>query len=398
MPTTPSLEHATASDLSPAETRRYQRQLSLPDFGTSGQRRLKAASVLVVGTGGLGSPLLTYLAAAGVGRIGLVDFDRVEASNLHRQTLFTDADEGRPKVAVARERLQALNPLVDVQAYDEPLSRENALELIRDYDLVADGTDNFRTRYLVNDACVLLDKPNVYASIFRFEGQVSVFHALLSGGRRGPNYRDLFPSPPPPGSVPDCAEGGVLGVLPGILGCLQANEVIKLLTGLGEPLIGRLLLVDALSMRFREFKFQPDPANPLTGRHPSIRELVDYDEFCDPTPSFSTDMNNPIQEISVQQLKQWMDEGKDFQLIDVREPHEADIATLNGELIPLDQLAQRRNDIDDEKPVVLHCRSGKRSAAAIQLLADSHDPSQLYNLKGGINAWAEEIDPQMEVY
>lgn len=368
--------------LDAAEMGRYARHLILPEFGMEGQLRLKAARVLVVGAGGLGSPMLLYLAAAGVGTIGIVEFDSVDASNLQRQVLYTVADVGESKAQAARRRILDLNPHIHVRLHEAPLRSENALSIIADYDVVADGTDNFQTRYLVNDACVLLGKVNVYASIFRFDGQVSVFNGLLPDGSRGPNYRDLYPSPPPPGTVPDCAEGGVLGVLPGIVGTLQANEVIKLCAAIGEPLVGRLLLIDALTMETRVLRVRKDPSNPISGENPTIHALIDYDQFCGIAPAGAP------ASITVQELRAWMDEGRPFQLIDVREPHEHAEGHLGGLLIPLAEVAGRVAELRGDMPVVVHCRSGKRSAAAIGTLRSLHpSPQNLLNLEGGILAW-----------
>lgn len=378
------------------ELERYSRHLIIPEFNIAGQRRLKEARVLVVGTGGLGSPLLQYLVAAGVGTIGLVDFDVVEASNLQRQVLFTMDDVGRPKVAAAKDRLQAQNPYVNIHTFETRLSSQNALDIIRDFDVVADGTDNFATRYLVNDACVLLGKVNVYASIFRFEGQLSVFNYADAEGKRGPNYRDLFPSPPPPGLVPSCAEGGVMGVLPGILGSLQANEVIKVISGLGEPLSGRLFLFDSLSFETRTLKVRKDENNPLNGASPSQTGLIDYEQFCGLGEGKAEE--KAVKEINVQELKHWQEKGEPFQLIDVREPYEYEIAEIGGELIPQKQLEEQLNRVASDKKVVVHCRSGKRSADAIRLLEQKYGFKNLYNLKGGILAWAEEIDPRLAKY
>lgn len=378
------------------ELERYSRHLIIPEFNIEGQRRLKEARVLVVGTGGLGSPVLQYLVAAGVGTIGMVDFDVVEASNLQRQVLFTMDDIGKPKVEAAKVRLEKQNPFVNFITFNKRLTSDNALEIIRDFDVVADGTDNFATRYLVNDACVLLEKVNVYASIFRFEGQLSVFNFLGTDGERGPNYRDLFPSPPPPGSVPSCAEGGVIGILPGILGSLQANEVIKVLTGIGEPLSGKLFLFDALGFENRLLSIRKDEDNPLTGKKPTQQALIDYVQFC------GTDTEEPVlkttKELSVQELKRLLEERADIQVIDVREAYEFDIANIGGELMPLKELEQHVNRIVSERKVVVHCRSGKRSAEAIHLLEEKFGFRNLYNLKGGILAWAEEIDPDMAKY
>ncbi|MEL6922779.1 MAG: molybdopterin-synthase adenylyltransferase MoeB [Bacteroidota bacterium] len=375
--------------LSQEELVRYARHLAIPEFGREAQLKLKAAKVLVIGAGGLGSPVLLYLAAAGVGHIGIVDFDRVDRTNLQRQVLYTEQDVGQPKAATAKAKIQALNPHINISVYDEAFTSDNALELIRQYDVVADGTDNFPTRYLVNDACVLSGKVNVYASIFRFEGQVSVFNYLLEDGSRGPNYRDIFPAPPPPGLVPSCAEGGVLGVLPGIVGSLQASEVIKVITGVGEPLVGRLFLFDAAAFSTRVLKFKKNPKTTIT-------QLIDYDEFCGIVPAEEVDTS--VKSITVRQLQQWIAEKRDFQLIDVREPYEYDIAHLNGELIPLEQLSASISKIAKDRPVVLHCRSGKRSAKAIQQLQAQQPFDHLLNLKGGILAWIDQIDRGMTRY
>ncbi|QMU27605.1 molybdopterin-synthase adenylyltransferase MoeB [Adhaeribacter radiodurans] len=373
------------------ELERYSRHLIIPEFNIEGQRRLKAAKVLIVGTGGLGSPLLLYLTAAGVGTIGILDFDIVDDSNLQRQVLFSVSDVGRPKVEAAKARLEALNPHVNFVVHNERLTSENALDIIKDYDLVADGTDNFPTRYLVNDACVILGKPNVYGSIFRFEGQVSVFNYTDAEGKTGPNYRDLFPTPPPPGLVPSCAEGGVLGVLPGIIGSLQANEVIKVLTGVGEPLSGRLFLFDAATFETRVLKVHKDLSNaPIT-------ELIDYEFFCGIGAEDEEDKLK-VKEITVSDLQAWQETNTDFQLIDVREPYEYEIANLHGELIPLAEVETAVDKIASDKNVVVHCRSGARSAKAIAALEKKYGFKNLYNLKGGILAWANEIDPTMAKY
>ncbi len=378
------------------ELERYSRHLIIPEFNIEGQRKLKAAKVLVVGTGGLGAPVLSYLVAAGVGNIGIVDFDVVDDSNLQRQILFTVNDVGRPKVEAAAERLRLQNPHVNIKTYNVQLTSSNALEIIKDYDVVADGTDNFPTRYLVNDACVLLNKVNVYASIFRFEGQAAVFNYTDASGKVGPNYRDLFPSPPPPGLVPSCAEGGVLGVLPGILGSLQANEVIKVITGVGEPLSGRLFLFDALNFETRTLKISRDPENPLNGKNPTQTELIDYDQFCGIDTSEKE--KSDVKEISVQELRDLIDTDADFQLIDVREPYEYEIANIGGNLVPLNLIEDDVNKIASDKQVVVHCRSGVRSAKAIHLLEKKYGFKNLYNLKGGILAWAGEIEPSMAKY
>ncbi|MCO6487141.1 MAG: molybdopterin-synthase adenylyltransferase MoeB [Phaeodactylibacter sp.] len=371
--------------LSAEELRRYARHLALPEFGRQGQEKARQARVLVVGAGGLGSPMLLYLAAAGIGRIGIVDFDRVDETNLQRQVLYTMEDIGKPKAVVAREKLLALNPHVEVEIFEQQLTSENALSIVSRYDIVADGTDNFPTRYLVNDACVLAGKVNVYASIFRFEGQVSVFNYPQEDGSRGPNYRDLFPTPPPAELVPNCAEGGVLGVLPGIIGSMQASEVIKVATGVGEPLSGKLFLFDAASFISRILKIRKNPDL-------AIERLIDYEQFCAPQPKA------PVPQVSVRDFRQMMEEGADFQLIDVREPYEYEIANLGGELIPPDQIKDSIGRISRDKKVVLHCRSGKRSADAIRELQMLAPFDNLYNLEGGILAWAREIDPEMRQY
>jgi len=377
------------STLSAAEMARYARHLAIPEFGKAGQEKLKAASVLVIGSGGLGSPLLLYLTAAGVGNIGVVDFDVVDESNLQRQVLFTVADVGKSKAETAKKRLLALNPNVNITVYNTAFTKDNALEIAKDYDIIADGTDNFQTRYLTNDVCVLTDKVNVYASIFRFEGQVSVFNYLNEDGERGPNYRDLFPEPPPPGMVPSCAEGGVLGVLPGIIGSLQANEVIKIITGVGEPLSGRLFLFDAASFTTRNLKVRKNPATKIT-------ELIDYDQFCGVVPK--KEKTAMVKGINVQELKDWMDTKKDFQLIDVRETYEYDICNIDGELVPLNTILNYKEKIAKDKPVVVQCRSGVRSANAINVLQSQFGFDNLLNLEGGILAWAREIDPSMPTY
>lgn len=368
------------------ELERYSRHLIIPEFNIEGQRRLKNAKVLVVGTGGLGSPLLLYLTAAGVGTIGILDFDIVDDSNLQRQVLFSVDTVGTPKVEAAKKRLEALNPHINFQVHNVQLTSENALEIIKDYDLVADGTDNFPTRYLVNDACVILGKPNVYASIFRFEGQVSVFNY-----KNGPHYRDLFPTPPPPGLVPSCAEGGVIGVLPGIIGSLQANEVIKIISGVGEPLAGRLFLFDALTFETRTLKVHKNPDTP------EITELIDYEHFCGLNLNGQSNKEE-VKEITVSELKELRDGSQDFQLIDVREPYEFDICNIEGELIPLGDVLDNIDKISSDKKVVVHCRSGARSATAINQLEKKFGFENLYNLKGGILAWADEIDTSMAKY
>jgi adenylyltransferase/sulfurtransferase len=384
-----SLPELTTDDLS-----RYSRHLILPEVGMEGQRKLKAARVLCVGTGGLGSPLALYLAAAGIGTLGLVDFDVVDASNLQRQIIHSTKDIGRKKLDSAEEKLKALNPALNVVKHDTMLSSANALEILKDYDIVADGTDNFPTRYLVNDACVLLGKPNAYGSIFRFEGQASVFAT-----EQGPCYRCLYPEPPPPGLVPSCAEGGVLGILPGLVGVIQATEVIKLILGKGEPLIGRLLLVDALNMRFRELKLRKNPECPVCGTNPTITKLIDYQQFCGIVPETPQEANvkNGIPQISVKELKRRIDAGEDVQLIDVREPYEFQIAQIGGKLIPQNDVPQRLGEIDREREVVVHCKSGGRSQRIAEFLAQQGFP-HVANVSGGILAWADEIDPKVQKY
>jgi len=368
---------------SPAEMARYDRHIILPEFGLAAQQKLKASRVLVVGSGGLGSPLLLYLAAAGVGVIGIVDFDEVDDSNLQRQVLFGKNDVGRSKAHAAKSRLELLNPYIDIRVHHTRLRSDNALDILRDYDVVADGTDNFPTRYLVNDACVLLDKPNVYASVYQFEGQVSVFNHLNEKGERGPNYRDLYPVPPAPGLVPSCAEGGVLGVLPGIMGSMQALEVIKIISGAGESLSGRLVIFDALSFKTRTFNIRRRDDNPLNGSNPTITELIDYELFCGLK---SPAAEKAIKEISDREFYELKQSGEQFQLIDVREPHEYEASNLGGELIPLADISIHADRLSKEVKVVLHCRSGARSAQAIRELEQKFGFENLYNLTGGIMA------------
>ncbi|UCE03343.1 MAG: molybdopterin-synthase adenylyltransferase MoeB [Candidatus Latescibacterota bacterium] len=388
--------HAPAGvQLSNEELQRYSRHLTLPEVGPEGQKRLKASSVLLVGAGGLGAPLGMYLAAAGVGRLGLVDFDVVDYSNLQRQVTYATDDVGRSKLEVARERLRGINPHVQVDTHELMLESANALEILKPYDVVVDGSDNFPTRYLVNDACVLLRKPNVYGSIFRFEGQASVFCA-----QKGPCYRCLYEEPPPPGLVPSCAEGGVLGVLPGIVGCIQATETLKLLLEQGEPLIGRLLLFDALAMRFRQLKLRKNPQCVLCGEAPTIRELIDYAEFCGIAPqSPQSQEASAVQgEITPVQLKQRLDQGDALYLLDVREPVEWEICNLDGAtLIPLGQLQQRAEEVPRDSEIVVHCKMGGRSARAAALLRQL-GYERVLNLAGGIKAWAQTVDPSMPQY
>jgi molybdopterin/thiamine biosynthesis adenylyltransferase/rhodanese-related sulfurtransferase len=383
------LPELTTDDLS-----RYSRHLILPEVGMEGQRKLKAARVLCVGTGGLGSPLSFYLAAAGIGTLGLVDFDVVDASNLQRQIIHSTKDIGRKKLDSAAEKLTALNPALNVIKHETMLSSTNALDIIKDYDIVADGTDNFPTRYLVNDASVLLRKPNAYASIFRFEGQASVF-----GMEEGPCYRCLYPEPPPPGLVPSCAEGGVLGILPGLLGVIQATEVIKLILGKGSPLIGRLLLVDALGMRFRELKLRKNPECPVCGENPTVKELIDYDQFCGIVPESKEEkaVKNGIPQITVKELKRRRDAGQSVYLLDVREPYEYQIAQIGGTLIPQNDVPQRLSEIPKDREIIVQCRSGARSQKIAEFLKQS-GYSQVVNLAGGILAWSDEIDPKVQKY
>jgi adenylyltransferase/sulfurtransferase len=383
------LPELTTDDLS-----RYSRHLILPEVGMEGQRRLKAARVLCVGAGGLGSPLALYLAATGIGTLGLVDFDVVDASNLQRQIIHSTKDIGRKKLDSAEEKLLALNPALNVVKHETMLTSANALSILKDYDIVADGTDNFPTRYLVNDACVLLGKPNVYGSIFRFEGQASVFAT-----QQGPCYRCLYPEPPPPGLVPSCAEGGVLGILPGLVGVIQATEAIKLILGKGESLIGRLLLVDALNMRFRELKLRKNPECSVCGSNPTVTQLIDYQQFCGimPEPKQEQAVKNGIPQLSVKELKRRIDSGEDVFILDVREPYEYQIANIGGKLIPQNDVPQRLAEIDRNREIVVQCRSGGRSQRIAELLAQSGYP-MVVNLAGGILAWADEIDPKMQKY
>jgi len=375
------------------ELARYDRHIIIPDFGFEAQKKLKAAKVLVIGSGGLGSPSLLYLAAAGVGTIGIVDFDVVDDSNLQRQVLFGVDEIGKPKVESAKKRLESLNPFITIKVYNQQLTSQNALDIIKDYDVVADGTDNFPTRYLVNDACVLLGKPNVYGSIFQFEGQVSVFNYINKEGELGPNYRDLYPTPPPPGLVPSCAEGGVLGVLPGIIGSLQALEVIKIITGVGETLSGRFFIFDALNFETRTFKIKRSPSNPLNGDHPTIKQLIDYERFCGVKA-----VEKPIKEITSRELYDMQVRGEDIQIIDVREPHEYQIANMGGELIPLATVSANADKIERNKKVIVHCKMGGRSAKAIHELEEKFGFTNLYNLKGGILGWIDEVQPELTKY
>ncbi len=384
-----ALPELTKDDLS-----RYSRHLILPEVGVEGQRKLKAARVLCVGTGGLGSPLALYLAAAGVGTLGLVDFDVVDESNLQRQIIHSTADIGRKKLDSAEEKLKALNPVLNVIKHDTLLSSANALDILKDYDVVADGTDNFPTRYLVNDACVLLGKPNAYGSIFRFEGQVSVFAT-----EDGPCYRCLYPEPPPPGLVPSCAEGGVLGILPGLVGVIQTTEVIKLILGKGQQLIGRLLLVDALNMRFRELKLRKNPECPVCGEHPTVTRLIDYQQFCGIAPAAKEEatVKNGIPQISVTELKRRVDAGEDLFILDVREPFEYQIANIGGKLIPQNEVPQRLGEIDANREIIVHCKAGGRSQRIAEFLQQAGYP-RVVNVAGGILAWSDQVDPKVPKY
>jgi adenylyltransferase/sulfurtransferase len=379
-------------ELSNEEIARYSRHLIMPEVALDGQKKLKQARVLTIGAGGLGSPLGLYLAAAGVGTLGIVDFDVVDESNLQRQIIHGTSDLGRPKMESAREKIEDINPNVNVEAFEEALTSENALEIFEDFDVIVDGTDNFPTRYLVNDACVLLEKPNVYGSIFRFEGQASVFYA-----EEGPCYRCLYPEPPPPGLVPSCAEGGVLGILPGAIGTIQATETVKLLLGIGEPLIGRLLLYDALTMRFREMKLRKDPNCPVCGENPTVTELIDYQEFCGIPQANAKEETDEVPEITVGELKERLDNGQDVSVLDVREPHEYEVANIGARLIPLGELPERLIELDKDETLAVHCKTDGRSARAVQLLREAGFQN-VYNVKGGITAWSEEIDPSVPTY
>jgi adenylyltransferase/sulfurtransferase len=373
------------------EIARYSRHLLLPEIGVEGQQKLKAAKVLIIGTGGLGAPLALYLSAAGVGTIGLVDFDVVDESNLQRQIIHSTRDVGRPKVASAKDRIKGINPLVNVVVHNAMLTSQNALDIIANYDIVADGTDNFQTRYLVNDACVFLGKPNVYGSVFQFEGQSSVF-----GAKDGPCYRCLYPSPPPPGLVPSCAEGGVMGVLPGIIGTIQAAETIKLIVGGAKPLVGRLLHFDAWRMAFRELKLEKDPNCPVCGNNPSIRELIDYEQFCGLK---KTQDSEPIETITAVDLKQRLDNGDRIQFIDIREPHERAIVKFpNAIIMPLGQLVRRMDELDASIDSVFLCKIGQRSILGIKALREAGYKGRLLNLQDGLNAWARDVDKAMPIY
>lgn len=377
------------------ELQRYSRHLVLQDFGMENQLKLRNARVLVVGAGGLGCPVLLYLSAAGIGSIGVVDSDNLEISNLQRQVLYTMSDIGKNKSKAAVERLSLLNPLIDLKAYPTRLTSENVLEIFESYDVIVDGTDNFPTRYLINDACILSDKPFVYASILQYEGQAAVFNYRKNGGRHSANYRDLFPEPPAADSVPNCEQAGVLGVLPGLLGCIQANEVIKIITGIGEPLADKLLILDSATMEQTLIRLRNH------GMRDKIKTLIDYEDFCGISAGKDKSLNDKIismKEVTVQELKKLMDSKADFQLIDVREPHEYDICNLEGELIPMSDIPGNVDKIAKDKQVILHCRSGKRSGDMLLWLEKNHGFTNLYNLKGGILAWARDIDPEFPTY
>jgi len=373
------------------EILRYSRHLIMPEVGMEGQQKLKAARVLCIGAGGLGSPLALYLAAAGVGTLGIVDFDVVDYTNLQRQIIHTTADVGRKKLDSAADKLKAINPFLNLRTFETKLTSENALAFFNEFDIIADGTDNFPTRYLVNDACVLTGKPNVYGSIFRFEGQASVFAT-----EEGPCYRCLYPEPPPPGLVPSCAEGGVLGILPGLVGVMQATEVIKLILGKGEPLIGRLLLIDALGMKFRELKLRKNPDCPVCGKNPTVTQLIDYNEFCG-IRGEEKPVETGVVEMQVEELKRRLDAGEDLFVLDVREPHEYQICNIGGHLIPLGDLPKRVSELDSSREIVAHCRSGVRSAKAVNFLQQAGF-KKVHNLAGGILAWADRVDPKMPKY
>jgi sulfur-carrier protein adenylyltransferase/sulfurtransferase len=394
MPVETVANPAPSPALSNDEILRYSRHLIMPEVGMDGQQKLKAASVLCIGTGGLGSPLALYLAAAGVGTLGLVDFDTVDYTNLQRQIIHTTADVGRKKLDSAAEKLQAINPFVTIRKFDTRLSSENALDLFREFDIIVDGTDNFPTRYLVNDACVLTGKPNVYGSIFRFEGQASVFAT-----KDGPCYRCLYPEPPPPGLVPSCAEGGVLGILPGLVGVMQATEAVKLILGIGEPLIGRLLLIDALNMKFKELKLRKNPDCPVCGPNATITKLIDYNEFCGIPDQRKEEkkVEAALPEMQVEELKRRIDSGDNLYVLDVREPHEYQICNIGGHLLPLNDLPNRMSELDPSREVVVHCKMGGRSAKAVALMQQAGF-KKIHNLSGGIIAWAERIDPTMPKY
>lgn len=397
-PTTTVIDPSTIQ-LSKEEVLRYSRHLIMPEVGMSGQKKLKAAKVLLIGTGGLGSPLALYLAAAGIGTIGLVDYDTVDYTNLQRQIIHGTKDVGRSKLDSATETLADLNPYINLIQHNVPLTSDNALDIIKDYDIVVDGTDNFPTRYLVNDACVMLGKLNVYGSIFRFEGQVSVF-----GHPDGPCYRCMFPEPPPPGLVPNCAEGGVLGILPGTIGTLQATEVIKLILGIGTPLVGKMLLYDALNMSFDTIKVRKNPTCPVCSEHPTLTELIDYEQFCGvpahDNSRYVVDHEDvkPIPTIGVKAFKERIDSGEQLMILDVRDSHELEISYLEGAVhIPKDQVLKRLEEIPQDIPLIVMCRTGGRSGEVVRWLQEK-SYANAFNLAGGINAWAKQIDPRIPIY
>src|SRR4051812_28446 len=393
MPTLTESQPAAVT-LNNDEILRYSRHLIMPEVGMAGQLKLKAAKVLCIGAGGLGSPLALYLGAAGIGTLGIVDFDVVDYTNLQRQIIHTTADVGRPKLDSAADKLKAMNPFLNIQTFNTRLSSDNALELFKEFDIIADGTDNFPTRYLVNDACVLTGKPNVYGSIFRFEGQASIFAT-----KDGPCYRCLYPEPPPPGLVPSCAEGGVLGVLPGMIGIIQATEAIKLITGIGEPLIGRFMIYDALKMKFRELKLRKDPDCPVCGTHPTVTRLIDYEQFCGIVAAAPEPVTvNNATEISAVELKQRLDRGDALKIVDVREPNEYQINRIEGsQLIPLGDIPNRYRELDKNDEIVVQCKMGGRSAKAADFLR-SVGFTKVLNLKGGILDWIDKVDPTQPKY
>lgn len=385
------------SDLSSEELQRYARQITLPELGPEGQKRIRGASVLVIGAGGLGCPALIYLAAAGIGKIGIVDYDKVDISNLHRQIIYSKEDIGKYKAKIAAEKIKHINPLVSIEPHVLKLDSTNALDLLAQYDIIIDGSDNFPTRYLVNDASVLLCKPNVYAAVFRFTGQVTVFNHKDAQGNFGPNYRDLHAVPPPAGSVPSCAEGGVLGVLPGILGSMQAAEAIKIACGIGQPLSGRMFVIDTQNFDTTTISFSHDPDNPFTAGREGIGELIDYESWCG-AASDDRHGHDHVKEIDPVELKKMMDDEVDFQLIDVREPYELEIASLNGKLIPMNMIPHQVDEISRQSKVVIYCRSGIRSAQAILYLQQEFQFTNLWNLQGGILAYADQVDPNIPRY
>lgn len=379
--------------LSKEENLRYSRHTLLQEIGEKGQLKLKNSSVLVVGAGGLGCPVLLYLGAAGIGKIGIVDADIVDDSNLQRQVLYSTQDVGLKKAEAAKAKIKSQNPHITVEAFTENFTRESANRIGKNFDIIVDGTDNFPTRYLINDFCVLNNKINVHGSILKFSGQVSVFNGLLNDGKRGPNYRDIYPNPPKPEDVQTCSDAGVIGALTGIIGSMQAIEVIKLITETGEPLIGKIFHYNSLTHSTQTIKFEKDDDNPISGLNPTINELINYDQFCGLPKE-----NKMIKSINVTELKAMQDANEDFQLVDVREPHENEICTLNGELIPMGEVQERFSEIKKDKKVVVHCRSGARSANVIQYLEQQHGYNNLYNLEGGILAWGAQIDPNMASY